>query len=80
MMAQEYWLCQPYIGITYWNGTLPSRKEMFMKMLEEIPKLIGMHRSLGLRYFKREVQLLTRSYSYRLGRLPVPTTSICANC
>ena len=56
-MAQEYWLYRPYIGITYWYRTLPSRKEIFMEMLEEIHKLIGMHRSLGLRYFTREVQL-----------------------
>ena len=55
LMAQEYRL-QPYKGNTYWYTTLFSREEIFREMLKEIPKLIGMHRSLGLRYFPREVQ------------------------
>ena len=58
-MEQEYWLDPPNISmdLDIWNFTLPSRKEMFKEMLEEIPKLIEMDGNFGLRYFTLEAQL-----------------------
>ena len=53
LMEQEYWRTQyPAAPPTYDPDTVVSvllRKEIFKTMLEEIPKLIGMHRRLGLR-------------------------------
>ena len=56
LMEQEYWLDRHDIDI-YGYKRLPSRKETFKEMLEEIPKLIEMNGNFGLQHFTLEDQL-----------------------
>ena len=51
LMDREYWLHN------HNNWPLPSHEKIFKTMLEEIPKLIGMHQRLGLRYLTLDAQL-----------------------
>ena len=63
LMEQEYWRTQYPTSSHTANPdmvvSVPLREEIFKTMLEEIPKLIGMHRSLGLRNFTLEALFST---------------------
>ena len=63
LMEQQYW-SSPFPTSPYTDGPVmimspPLCKEIFKTMLEEIPKLIGMHQRFGLRNFTIEARFST---------------------
>ena len=62
LMGEDYWCIRLTPTVTWHSLPHPElemscSEEIFKTILEEIPKLIGMHRRLGLRYFTLEAQL-----------------------